>query len=192
MATSDATSASAQSICTRSVATATYNTPASAGETMVEQQKERLTTELDHLRRHNENFLGQYAVLPWTERREGGQGVVQFMRSARTEEAVAVKFFLSRNAFHAELELYRVDVLRSMMPAIRLELSNADGAERNSRGYSWPPCIVIEKGESLQEWRARTKPAFSTIVDVRSHVSTRSPCESLFGTSERSVRKNSS
>eukprot|EP00892_Ulva_mutabilis_P011349 jgi/Ulvmu1/8587/UM045_0030.1 len=165
---SDVTSAGARSNYTTSVATATsvYNTSTSAGETTVAQQKERLTTELDHMRQHNELFLGQFAVLPWTERREGGQGVVQFMRSARTEEAVAVKFFLSRKAFDAELELYKVDVLRSMMPAIRLDLSNADAAERNSRSYPWPPCIVIEKGESLQEWKAKTQPAFSTIVDA--------------------------
>ena len=174
---SDVTSAGAYSNFTTSVATATsvYNTSVSAAETTVAQQKERLTTELDHMRRHNESFLRQYAVLPWTERREGGQGVVQFMRSARTEEAVAVKFFLSRKAFDAERELYKVDVLRSMMPAIRLELSNADGAERNSRGYPWPPCIVIEKGESLQEWKAKTNPAFSTIVDVRTRVATWTP-----------------
>ena len=185
-APSDAASAGARSNITTSVGTATsvYNTSVSASETTVTQQKERLTTELDHMRRHNEQFLRQFVVLPWTERREGGQGVVQFMRSARTEEAVAVKFFLSRSAFDAELELYQVDVLRSMMPAVRLELSNADAAERNSRGYPWPPCIVIEKGESLQEWKAKTQPAFTTIVDVRMPSRTRAtqmpkPCIAL-------------
>ena len=60
-----------------------------------------------------------------------------------------------------------MDILRSMMPAVQLTLSNSNAAERNSRGYPWPPCIVLEKGESLQEWKAKTKPAFSTIVDVR-------------------------
>ena len=137
------------------------------GKTPFVQQKAKLITELDHMRRHNELFLGQYAVLPWTERREGGQGVVQFMRSTRAEEFVAVKFFLSDTAYATEMQLYTVDVLRSMMPAIRMELRNADAAECSSRGYPWPPCIVLEKGESLQEWKARTQPAFSTILDVR-------------------------
>ena len=131
------------------------------------QQKTKLITELDHMRRHNELFLGQYAVLPWTQRREGGQGVVQFMRSTRAEEFVAVKFFLSHTAYDTEMRLYKVDVLRSMMPAIRMELRNVDAAERSSRGYAWPPCVILEKGESLQEWKARTQPAFSTILDVR-------------------------
>ena len=179
---SDVMSGGAYSNYTTSVGTATsvYNTSVSAGEMTLQQQKERLTAELDHMRRRSENFLGQYAVLPWTERREGGQGVVQFMRRERTEEAVAVKFFLSRKAFDAEVELYQVDVLRTMMPAIRLELSNGDRAVRSFRGYPWPPCIVLEKGESLQEWKAKTKPAFSTIVDVRTLEATYNLCTTMF------------
>ena len=147
--------------------TTAYNTAAAASETAVEERKERLRTELDHMRRRGELFLDHYMVLPWTERREGGQGIVQFMRCTRTDKAVATKFFLSRRGFETELELYEVDILRSMMPAVQLTLSNSNAADRNSRGYPWPPCIVLEKGESLQEWKAKTKPAFSTIVDVR-------------------------
>ena len=148
-------------------ATTMYYTSLTDGKITFAQQKARLITELDHMRRHDELFLGQYAVLPWTERREGGQGVVQFMRSTRAEEFVAVKFFLSETAYDTEMQLYEVDVLRSMMPEIRMELRNVDAAERSNRGYAWPPCIVLEKGESLQEWKARTQPAFSTILDVR-------------------------
>ena len=123
--------------------------------------------ELDHMRHHSELFLGQYEVLPWTQRRVGGQGVVQFMRCTRTNVAFATKFFLSSEAFNTELQLYRVAVLRSVMPAIQMELRNADRSDRNSRGYPWPSFVVLEKGESLQEWMAKTQPAFSTIVDVR-------------------------
>eukprot|EP00892_Ulva_mutabilis_P005644 jgi/Ulvmu1/3451/UM016_0071.1 len=142
-----------------------FNTEVATAETTFAQQKERLTKELDSMRAREEQFLGQFAVLPWTERREGGQGVVQFMRCTRTDEAVAVKFFLSSSAYHTEVQLYKVQVLRSMMPAIKMEVGNVDGAERNKHGYPWPPCIVLEKGESLQEWKAKTHPAFSTIVD---------------------------
>ena len=148
-------------------ATTMYHTSLIDGKMTFAQQKTKLITELDHMRRHDQLFLGQYAVLPWTERREGGQGVVQFMRSTRAEEFVAVKFFMSDTAYDTEMQLYEVDVLRSMMPEIRMELRNGDAAERSSRGYAWPPCIVLEKGESLQEWKARTQPAFSTILDVR-------------------------
>ena len=144
-----------------------FNTAMAAQETAFAQKKKRLIVELDAMHEHQELFLGRYSVLPRTERREGGQGVVQFMRNTRSEAAVAVKFFLSRAAFAAELELYGVGVLRGMMPEVRLKVRNDDAAQRSSRGYAWPPCIVLEKGESLQEWKARTKPAFSTVLDVR-------------------------
>ena len=72
-------------------ATTAYNTAAAASETAVEERKERLRTELDHMRRRGELFLDHYMVLPWTERREGGQGIVQFMRCTRTDKAVATK-----------------------------------------------------------------------------------------------------
>ena len=144
-----------------------YNTAVATQEAVFAKQKQLLTAELNAVRKHRELFLGKYTVLPWTERREGGQGVVQFMRSKRSDVAVAVKFFLSRTAYDAELELYRVDVLRGMMPEVQLTVANGDAAERSSRGYAWPPCIVLEMGESLQEWKARTRPAFSTILDVR-------------------------
>ena len=144
-----------------------FNSAVAAQETELTQQKKRLIAELEAIREDQELFLRRYSVLPRTERREGGQGVVQFMRSKRSDEAVAVKFFLSRTAFDVELELYGVDVLRGLMPTVRLKVSNDDAAQRSSRGYAWPPCIVLEKGESLQEWKARAQPAFSTILDVR-------------------------
>ena len=37
------------------------------------------------------------------ERRSGGQGLVQFMRAANSEEALAVKFFFKKAAFDAEV-----------------------------------------------------------------------------------------
>eukprot|EP00892_Ulva_mutabilis_P006501 jgi/Ulvmu1/4222/UM019_0201.1 len=124
-----------------SMSASVYNTSVAAGEVTAVQQNERLMTELDGMRSREERFQGQFAF-------------------------VAVKFFLSRRAFDTELQLYKVDVLRSMMPPIQMEVGNADGAARNSRGYPWPPCIVLEKGESLQEWKAKTQPEFSTIVDA--------------------------
>eukprot|EP00892_Ulva_mutabilis_P004133 jgi/Ulvmu1/2091/UM124_0006.1 len=141
------------------------NTLLAAAESTAEDPKKQLIGELDLMRQNSELFIRQFAVLPWTERREGGQGVVQFMRSTRTEEAVAVKFFLSRAAYDSELDLYKVEVLRNMMPAVRMDISNANGEEQSCRGYPWPPCIVLEKGESLLDWKAKTQPAFSTIVD---------------------------
>lgn len=130
-------------------------------------KKHQLGYELDHLRHTSELFLGRYVVLSVHERREGGQGVVQFMRSALSEEAVAVKFFLSRSAFEQETALYSNEVLKGMMPATREVVGNTDGVAVSSRGYQWPPFIVLEKGESLQEWAQREEARYSTIMDVR-------------------------
>ena len=139
--------------------------------TLHERDRERkiqLGYELDHLRSTAELFLGKYVVLSTHERREGGQGVVQFMRSVVTEEAVAVKFFLSRSAFEQETALYSNDVLKGMMPATREVVGNVEGGAMSLRGYRWPPFIVLEKGESLQEWAQREEARYSTIMDVRS------------------------
>ena len=91
-------------------------------ETATAQEKQRLTAELDAMRQHCELFLRRYVVLSWPERRAIGQGVVQFMNCMHTDETV--KFFVSRTAFAAKLELYGVDVLLGMMPALRLKVGN--------------------------------------------------------------------
>eukprot|EP00892_Ulva_mutabilis_P008436 jgi/Ulvmu1/5965/UM026_0088.1 len=143
-----------------------YSSTVAALESSAAQQRGRLTAELDSMRHRGEKFLERFVVLSCMERREGGQAVVQFVRCSRHDEPAAVKFFLSRAAFDTEVALYGVPELRSIMPAKLAEAGNSDGAERNSRGYPWPPCIIIEKGESLQEWKACTKPAFTTIVDA--------------------------
>ena len=37
-------------------------------------------------------------------------------------------------------------------------------------GWRYPPFIVVERGESLDEWQARIQPDFPTIVQVLSHL----------------------
>ncbi|NJR43204.1 MAG: phosphotransferase [Akkermansiaceae bacterium] len=40
-------------------------------------------------------------------------------------------------------------------------------------GWRYPPFIVVERGESLDEWRARIQPDFPTTLQVLSHVTER-------------------
>eukprot|EP00892_Ulva_mutabilis_P006500 jgi/Ulvmu1/4221/UM019_0200.1 len=54
-----------------SMSASVYNTADAAEEMTAVQQKERLMTELDGMRSREERFQGQFAVLPWTERRAG-------------------------------------------------------------------------------------------------------------------------
>ena len=87
--------------------------------------------------------MGAYRVLSPQEQRVGGQGVVQFMRWARTEEPVAVKFFLSQATFDEEMQLYAEESLCSMMPVMR-EAMRA-GQVRRSSGYVFPAFAVLER-----------------------------------------------
>jgi hypothetical protein len=66
----------------------------------------------------------------------------------------------------AQVSLYQVPTLRSMMPAIKGFVGNEERDVRSARGYEWPPCIIIERGESLQEWAVREEHDFITILQV--------------------------
>lgn len=120
---------------------------------------------LDLMHYGSEEFWGEYRVLSGFERRGGGQGVVQFMRHMWNEDLVAVKFFLSHDAYDAEMALYAVDGLRGMMPRV-IKYAD-DGHVKTAAGYAFPACMVMEKGESLKEWREHARPEFLTVVDVR-------------------------
>ena len=136
--------------------------------------KRRLQHELVRMCDGEELFMGAYRVLSPQEQRVGGQGVVQFMRWARTEEPVAVKFFLSQATFDEEMQLYAEESLRSMMPVMR-EAMRA-GQVRRSSGYVFPAFAVLERGESLQDWRRNVLPQTATVVDVRALLTCMYPC----------------
>ena len=44
------------------------------------------------------------------------------------------------------------------------------GVAVTEEGWRFPPFIVVERGESLDEWHARIQPDFPTIVQVLSHL----------------------
>ena len=65
-----------------------------------------------------------------------------------------------------QVVLYEVPALRSMMPTIKGFVGNEAHDARSLSGYEWPPCIIIERGESLQEWAQREQHDFVTILQV--------------------------
>lgn len=132
----------------------------------VDSSKRRLQHELILMCDRQEQFMGAYRVLSPVEQREGGQGLVQFMRWAHTEEPVAVKFFLSQATFDEEMQLYAEERLRSMMPVMRDAMRA--GEVKSFSGYAFPAFVVLERGESLQDWRRIVQPRITTVVDVRS------------------------
>ena len=46
-------------------------------------------------------------------------------------------------------------------------MDNADGAVVDPRGHPLPPCIVMERGESLDIWSERAKPDRMQAFSVR-------------------------
>jgi Protein kinase domain len=133
----------------------------------------QLENALDNMAQSQVPFLGRYVMLSAAHRRQGGQGVVQFARGVHDGEEYAIKFFTHRPAFFCEFELYQNPVLRSMMPAVTEIDANENGQTVSKSGWPIPPCIVIERGESLDMWAKRINPDFTTILQVLTHVCTR-------------------
>jgi hypothetical protein len=75
--------------------------------------------------------------------------------------------------FTRELELYQNSALAGILPAVAHISTNDDGAAATSWGYAFPPHIVVERGESLNEWCSRVQPNFATTLFVLMHVAKR-------------------
>ena len=75
-------------------------------------------------------------------------------RSTRIE--YAMKFFFSRPAFEHELALYmdRTQPLGAFLPEVHSIIDPLDSEFLDAAGVPLPPCIVMEKGESLDKWAA--------------------------------------
>jgi serine/threonine protein kinase len=117
--------------------------------------QEALDEALDDMRACGQLLFGKYAILSALERRSGGQGCVQFVHDPVELSSLAVKFFFKPEAFQREAALYVDPIVRSMMAATRSVCANADGGLRSPRGFVFPPHIVIERGEPLDEWIKR-------------------------------------
>eukprot|EP00892_Ulva_mutabilis_P012634 jgi/Ulvmu1/9743/UM055_0083.1 len=143
------------------------------GAPVASQPEATLALALDYYANSRAPFLDRYIITGAGDRRMGGQGVVQFARDASTQELYAIKFFTRRAGFERERALYDKPALRSMMPAVIDVVPNADGRYATPAGFVFPPCIVVEKGESLDEWATRIEPGFPTILNVLCDVATR-------------------
>eukprot|EP00892_Ulva_mutabilis_P012442 jgi/Ulvmu1/9570/UM053_0060.1 len=124
------------------------------------QRMEYVQHQLDTL--GNQQFLNGLVVEPGASNRmQGGQAVIQFVKDHRTGCHYAVKFFLSTNAFADERRLYTNpdSPLGKFLPALRniVDGSAAEPLIVDGHGQLLPPCIVMEKGESLDVWMQRNR-----------------------------------
>ena len=71
----------------------------------------------------------------------------------------AIKFYLDLTAFERERELYTESQLKEMMPATLAIEDNVSGGVATAYGYVFPPFVIIECGQSLDEcqWTTQTK-----------------------------------
>lgn len=83
--------------------------------------------------------------------------------------AVYERGVLHVQSFRREAELYESSIFKKLMPATLAVVDNADGAEHLGR-YVFPPCIVIKKGQSLNEFASSNVADFITIFQTLMHV----------------------
>eukprot|EP00892_Ulva_mutabilis_P005656 jgi/Ulvmu1/3462/UM016_0082.1 len=130
---------------------------------------DELEVALDALCAMETPFLFRYNILSAVDRRVGGQGLVQFATMTNSQQRAAIKFYLDRAAFERERELYTQSALRAMMPATLAIDDNATGDAATPYGYKFPPFVIIECGQSLDEWARRNRADFITIFQSLSH-----------------------
>lgn len=117
---------------------------------------------------------GRYAPLGADQRRQSGNGLVQFAVARETGEHVALKFFSRRAAFLRTEALYKHSALREFMPHIIAIETLADDEDSGTHSvaigdnadYTFPPCIVMERGQCLREWAMLQRPEFEQRLQV--------------------------
>lgn len=92
---------------------------------------------------------------------------MQFARGVTDHLEYAIKFFVSEQAFDEEGEFYRKTAIGSLLPKCIAFCANARGQETDAHDIPLPPFLVMEKGESLDEWNHRAKPDIFQAVAVR-------------------------
>ena len=80
---------------------------------------------------------------------------------------VAIKFYIYRGAFERERELYMEPQLKAMMPTTITVQDNALDEHKTPYGYVFPPFVIIDWGQSLDEWaQDHANTDFATIFQV--------------------------
>lgn len=109
-------------------------------------------------------------MLTWHEL--AGHSVVAFSTGTFDRLPYAIKFFVERGPFDAELAVRGSPAIGGLAPRIKavndpLDTDAAPGPATDRFGRALPPCIVIARGESLTEWSHRAKPDVFQAVAVR-------------------------
>lgn len=97
--------------------------------------------------------------------------MIQFAKDRRSGLQYALKFFLSRSTFNDEAALYTDDTnpLGQFLPHLRniAGVEGHDPAIVDPDGTPLPPCIVMEKGESLDVWMQRNRGGVDMVTGLQ-------------------------
>jgi hypothetical protein len=104
--------------------------------------------------------------------RPAGQAVVQFVRATTGSRDYAIKLFANGSDYKDEKNLYQQSDLGEFMPNVAEFVDNEDGRFCDPHGNQMPPCIVMEKGETLTDRTRLCGHDVFTIVQVSSCEST--------------------
>lgn len=95
--------------------------------------------------------------------------MVQTVRHELSSTDFVLKAFATSAAFKAEAALYNDGdkPLGAFLPNMREILDTGSRNFRDPHGHIMPPCIIMEKGESLDFWRERAAPDQPLVYAVR-------------------------
>jgi hypothetical protein len=74
-----------------------------------------------------------------------------------------MQFYTNPRAFQAEVDLYNKPTLQKLMPKRHEVFGNEDGSCKSPSGFVFPPFIVLERGESLDEFARHMEHEFITV-----------------------------
>ena len=92
--------------------------------------------------------------------------MVQYAQGINSNRAYSIKFCVIPSSFNVERLLYADPALKESLPRVADMCPNEDGAAVDARGHPLPPCIVMERGESLDEWAIRCEPETPLTIEV--------------------------
>eukprot|EP00892_Ulva_mutabilis_P005734 jgi/Ulvmu1/3532/UM163_0014.1 len=115
-------------------------------------------------------LCGRFQMLGRAHRRIGSHAVVQFAQEVDAQHAVAIKFYARDADFAADAAMLtrvlhepnraaQARLVRFVPRVKALRGSRTGSCAAGAPRHSLPPCVALERGESLQEWAARTDTA---------------------------------
>lgn len=103
----------------------------------------------------------------------GRTTLVQDCYDPHTDVPLVVKYFTNRARFDAYIAAGDERANLAVMPSRHRAFTNEERIYRSPEGYVFPPMVMLERGESLEEWRAAPQSPHdihAMLFDVANHL----------------------